>query len=62
MTEFIQLHALAEVIAGALNRQRFPAASGAIARLVGITRRVMIDGERSNFKKNPMHTQDHGDA
>ena len=38
---------------------------GDVARLVGrgvATTAVGSVGERSNFKKNPTHTQDHGDA
>ena len=41
-SEFIKLRATADVIAGALNRQRFPAASGAVTRPMGMTRCVMI--------------------
>ena len=37
---------------------------GTLLRVVGKLGNMDMDivGERSNFKKNPTHTQDHGDA
>ena len=35
---------------------------GDVRVLVDLYLKVLFVGERTNFKKNPTHTQDHGDA